>query len=124
MFTSKQYAKGLYELCKGKEPKEREIAIREFAHLLFRHNAARLEKEIIREFENLYNGEKGFKRIEVVSMRPLNRESKKELEEIGSIKERIDSALLGGVRVLVDDTMVDGSIKTSLSRLKKSLRSS
>ncbi len=116
MTTPKQYAEILDQLLEEVGEEDTEKAIGAFADLLKKSNDLRLADKIIEEYRN-----QGVKRVYVTSARQLSGEMKEELRKLGDIEKKIDKSLVGGVKIRIADTLIDGSIKSTLENLKAKL---
>ncbi len=82
------------------------------------------------EFSALFDRKMGFLDLEVESPMALSESKRKEIIKLFSAKtgkkirvhEKKDAAMLGGIRVKMDDTVYDGSVTHLLSRLSKKLK--
>ena len=100
-------------------------------NLLLEKKREGLLDEITRNFLSLYNFHHGIIEAEVSSASEMSDKQLKALvkqleESTGKkvkIKTNIDSDLIGGLMVRIDDTVIDGSVKYKLSQLKYSLTS-
>lgn len=87
----------------------------------------RLLEEITNQFLKLYNHHQGIIEVQVVSAVELSAEHKKELEkelEASTGKKillsaNVDEELIGGMKVIIDDTVTDGTVKHKLNRLRE-----
>jgi len=128
-YTVKQYAKTLYELTDGKKGKELEEIIKKFLLYLFRKNDFKKIESIINEFIKYNDEQSGVIRSEVISAVKLSSKDKKEvaslLESMTGKKvmlaEEEDKSLIGGVKILAGDKMIDGSLKNIINAFKKQL---
>ncbi len=118
-YTSKQYARALYELA-AESPKKLPFIFKGFAHTLLKNNDLSKSEEIMREFEKIYYEESGVTRIEVSAAD----------EEVGKSFDRKiggdnvfkkDQGLIGGVKIKIGDEMIDNTLHGRLRRLKESL---
>ena len=86
-------------------------------------------KSILTKFVRLAREKMGIIVTEIVTAQPL---SENQLQELGSrleaitkkrleISTHIDPSLLGGVKVILGDTIIDDSIKSKLGDMKKSI---
>jgi F-type H+-transporting ATPase subunit delta len=86
-------------------------------------------KEIAKEFHVLCNHSKGIKEGIVYSTRSLDSEEVKRIEDSISQKmklnveltNKLDPQLLSGVRVVVDDIVIDGSLRNKIDSLRHEL---
>ena len=100
--------------------------------LLIDKHRTNLINEIQKEFSGLLNTEKGIVLAEVSmasEMSPQNLDALKEkLEDIlkkskkVTIESKVDTSLIGGVKVKINDLVYDGSIRGRLANLKRELQ--
>lgn len=86
--------------------------------------------EVADHFTKLTNDEKGIAQAEVYSVRPLTEEETKALSEtfaakVGKkslvINNIIDTDLLGGIKLRIENRIFDGSLRGKLDRLQRKL---
>ncbi|MEJ5252944.1 MAG: ATP synthase F1 subunit delta [Chthonomonadetes bacterium] len=85
--------------------------------------------EVVREFEELRDEHLGIIRVQATTARPLDEEQQQAL--IRSLEQRTgktvllslqtDPSLIGGIVVRIGDTIIDGSVRGQLLRLKQYL---
>ena len=88
-----------------------------------------LAKELAHEYDRLLNAHRGIERAEVVSAVPLTDKQKERVTQFLSsltgkkvaIEARIDPSIQGGLMARIGDTLVDGSTRSQLQHLRKSL---
>lgn len=121
-YSTKQYAKALYEsleeAAKGQEKK----VISDFANVLFKHKRLNQMKDIVATLEEIELEKNG--KINVRVKTTNEPEAKKVIESIrGDIKARseIDPSLIAGTEITVGDTRVTSSFKSRLSDLRKAI---
>ena len=86
---------------------------------------------LMAEYERLYCEEYGIVTAEVISAVPLSEEQKDRLTEkvshitgrMVSLRCKVDPALIGGVRLSVQNTLFEGSIRAKLNELRGQLKS-
>ena len=130
--SPKQYAATLYEILVGTPAKQQKDVIRNFLKYLLANNRLRLADKIATEFASHIEHLNKEEKIEVTSARPLSEKLRKEIRglmketlEVKNVvlNEKIDAGLLGGVRIVWGDEVVDASLKERLNQLKKHLQS-
>lgn len=124
--TPRQYAELLYELTRDAQKAELEERLRRFAQFLVRRRATALLPRIFAAFNELWNEQKGIVEIELTSARRVGGEFKTKLRRaLGAktvaIKSRADPLLIGGLTLKINDTIIDGSVRGLLVRLKEAL---
>ena len=86
-------------------------------------------KEILGKFILLGNEERGILNGTVLSARSLSKEEIERIEEAMTVRmnqktelvNRIDSSLISGVRVVIGNEVIDGSMKSRIETLKNEL---
>lgn len=99
------------------------------ACLLVRKNRLNIAADIVKQFQKLWDAHHGIERVEVVTALPLDEKDKEMISNhlsssIGRtvvIDAQTDSSLIGGIKVRIRDTIIDGSVRNSLQALRKSL---
>ncbi len=94
-------------------------------------HAKRLEilPEIARIYEELYAERSGSLKVEVLVSKPLNKDQTERIRKALSVRldrkidiqETIDESLIAGVKVKVNDTVWDASLRGRLTRLAENL---
>lgn len=117
------YAEVLASALKdAKNEKDRQQITRRFLVMLRSHKASFLLLRIVRAIERRELKNKGLKNVEVTSASPLTDMVRREISAaLGgkvAFTEIINSDLLGGIRILVEDEiLVDASAVTQLERM-------
>ena len=83
-------------------------------------------KDICIGFIELYNEHEGIIRVDVTTAYDLNDSQRKELLDALStstgknvkMDHKVDKEIIGGVIVRIDDTVLDGSVKHKIRKLK------
>ena len=99
------------------------------ACLLTSKDKLRVAGDILQEYNRLLDAHNGIEHAKVTTALPLDDEEEKELsgrfEEMFErkivIEAQTDPSLIGGFRAKIGDTLIDGSIRTRLESLRKSL---
>ncbi len=126
-FSHQQYAQALHESLHDVRPQDHDKVIANFIEVLKSNGDLQQYEKIIETYEVYDREQKGIKQVELTTAQPMeaNRSIINELNEIVGkdieLKQKVDERLIGGVVVKVDDIMIDGSVKTQLSKLKSSL---
>ena len=106
-----------------------ESVLRNLAYSLADRNRASALPEILRAFLDLEEAARGVMRAHVYSAIPLEQAQRQELERALShhtgrefrVAYQTDPELIGGVFVNYEDTVIDGTLKGLLNRLKSRL---
>lgn len=127
-FIPQQYAKVLFRLMQDVPEKQWELVISTFMTYLKKEQAMKKLPHILKYVEQYAKEADGVQEIEVTSAKPLSKEIVHDIEKtIGKKVEtttRVDETLVGGVVVRTKNTILDGSVKTQLARLKQNMGNS
>lgn len=101
-----------------------------FVHVLGENNRFMVLPEIYQEFIRLRDDYLKVQAVEIVTARPLAPEDEKALvaklenkyQVKVSVTRTIDPSIMGGVIIRIGDEVIDGSVKTNLSRLSSTLK--
>lgn len=116
MDSAKQYAEILHELLEQTKEDNLDEVIKVFANLLKKNNDLKFADKIIENFLSYKE-----KEIYIESAFPLSDNAKKEFKKFGEIKEKINKSLIGGIKIRIDDTLIDGSVNGKLENLKMAM---
>lgn len=97
-----------------------------FVKVLITNNRTNYIKDVLEAFNSLCNEYKGVKEGLIYSAFPLNKETinkiKNKISQIEGMDveliSRIDPSLIGGVKVVINSHVYDGSIKNQLERMQ------
>lgn len=123
--SNAQFAKALYQVVKDL-PKEKmpEVA-KQFLSVLQKNNKLKKAEYILAEFEAYAKKQSGIKTIEIETAHPVDEKILEKIKQIfgkeSEISQTINTEMLGGIKIKVDDTVYDASLKTQLHKLKQSL---
>ena len=103
--------------------------VRNFMAVLIDHRRIPMLEKIARQFEVEMDAQLGFAEAEIISVRPLSAEEKRNVESQVELLTRKkvraryqdNPALLGGVVVRVGSTIYDGSVRGQLQKLREQL---
>ena len=83
---------------------------------------------ILREFHSLCNAHNGIEEGTVLCARPLSEAQIKELEDSFKVRgrnveltQRVDESLISGFKIVLDDEVIDASMKSKIARMKNEL---
>ena len=118
--SAKKYAVALYQLVMEAENSQRPEAIKNFVALLARQNRLALVPQIIEAL--------GVK-VEITTAALVSTKNQGQLirrltQQLGqavALETKVDPQQLGGIKIKIADTIIDGSLKTQLLNLKNSL---
>jgi F-type H+-transporting ATPase subunit delta len=123
--TAENYAKALYDAVSEVRPEDQDKVLDNFLKILVQNGDLKLMPEIETHFESIKNKASGIQEIEVITAREhpeIIKMVNEHVDKDAVIKHKIDSGLVGGVVVRIDDLLIDGSIKNSLQELKKTMK--
>lgn len=101
-----------------------------FLHILCDRSRIRKLAEIKEAYDQLYRQEKGIQKVIVTSAYALKEHERIQLKETLQsqlnrqieLQEQIDPALLAGMKVQINDTIIDNSARMRLENMKKELK--
>lgn len=116
------YAKALAEAILTAKKGEEDAVANRFLALLRRSGDEVHLRKIVEKAARLVEGKRGIRKVTLGMARPLTNAQKK---TVGSflktgdvVEERIDAALIAGIRITVDDELqLDGSLKGKLDKM-------
>ena len=103
---------------------------RNFAKLLVRKRRANLASPIVDAFRERLNSVRGIAEANVTTAVPLSDDARRAVAEAVqrytnadtvTLYERVDSDIIGGAIVQIGDRIIDGSVRTQLSSMRRSL---
>lgn len=101
-----------------------------FAKLLVRKRRANLAPQIVEAFRQRLNSVRGIAEASVTTAVPLSDDARAAVEaavrgytdaESVSLAENVDTAIIGGAILQIGDRIIDGSVRTRLSNMRRSL---
>lgn len=106
--------------------KDFDIDLINFIKVIIDHNRIYLIKDILEVFNSLVNENRGVKEGLIYSAFPLNKNTINKIKDKVSELEkmdvelllRIDPTLIGGVKVVINSHVYDGSIKNQLEKMQ------
>jgi len=122
--TPLTYARELHTALLGSSEATRPMIIRNFLTGLARARKTNLRARISVAFTDLALGAEGYRAGTVTTRGELDQASRAMLKKTFKnviFEERTDPSLLGGAIVEVEDTLVDGSVRANLERLKQEI---
>lgn len=124
-YTPKQYAKALYESLKEAKEDEVDLVFKNFYSILLRNNDLKLINKIIEKIEEIDKEKRGVVEVEVTGAKEIDKDLVSKLRNLigkkAEIQEKVDPGLIGGLKIQINDLLIDGSIKAKLNKLKQSL---
>lgn len=100
-----------------------------FIVLLSKEKRSELFGDILHNYIELYRLKHNIVSVSLISAQPVGDIAKKRIETIinpsGNLtvewSEKVDTSLIGGFRLLLDDRLMDASVQTRLDKIKKLL---
>ncbi|KKQ40594.1 MAG: ATP synthase subunit delta [Candidatus Magasanikbacteria bacterium GW2011_GWA2_37_8] len=123
--SNKQFAEALFAVTDGLKGEKLNEALHQFVLLLVKYHKLKQGALIIAEFEKYAKKKSGIIELEITSARKLSDTTLNHIkkifgEQVESI-EKIDGEILGGVKIKMEDKILDASLKTQLLNLKQNL---
>jgi len=118
------YARELHAALSAAAPSERDALVRSFLAGLARGRKSSLRPRIVEAFKWVALAVEGLRPGRIITARKLDEYSRREAGEIWKnvvFEERTDSSLLGGAIVDIEDSRIDGSVRTRLENLKRAM---
>lgn len=123
-YNPRQYAQALYESLR--EIEDVDSVFKNFYTILLRNNDLKLINKIIEKIEEIDKEERGVIEVEITGAKEIDKDLVLKLREIignkTEIQEKIDPDLIGGLKIQINDLLIDGSIKGKLNKLRQSLK--
>jgi F-type H+-transporting ATPase subunit delta len=126
--TTTQYAQALYDATVETGPKDHDKVLDNFVKILAENGDLPKIDDIEKEFKRIEREAKGIKEVNVTFAHSLENNSKimdelnKVVEGKVEFKTTVDESIIGGVVVRVENTLIDGSVKTQLNNLNNQLK--
>lgn len=127
-FNSKQYAQSLLGLAQGATKKEIPSIVEQFVQFLVRTRQWRFAHQILEQIENLVRAEEGKVKVVVESVNRIEKHTRQHIldflrKEEGQVEfeEKIDPGVLGGVKLRLNDLLVDATLAGQLEKLRQQL---
>ncbi len=120
----RQLAKLLVKECDGKSSDECQEIVKAFVGLLAERQLLGSWRQIEHALHNAWKDRYGASNVEVTSAHPVSDELKKQIESMSPGADRtyrVSEEVIGGLRLRIDDTLIDGTISGKLNKLKAAL---
>lgn len=127
-FAKQDYARALFEALQDTKPADHDKIIDNFVAVLKQNGDLSAYAEIIEEFHTIELKSRGVKEVELVTAteKKVNKPILDTLNEIvggkSEVTQKEDEDIIGGVVIRVDDTLIDGSLKSQLDDLESHLK--
>lgn len=123
-FTTEQCAQVFNDITEGKTGKPLEKTIKDFISSLEEVCTLSRIQEIVRTIASEWETHHRAAHILVETAYPLSKDLRTEIEKFApgaNITERVSKELIGGMKIRLDDRLIDGSVAGSLERLRQVL---
>ena len=120
--TAKQLAQVLLEVCENKTGDQLEETVQEFLKVLVSRQEFFQTHAIIKQIDVLWKEKFGVAKVKIETAYPLDKETHQKLIQIlkgADLEEKINSDLIGGAKMRIDDRLLDGSVLGKLMALKQ-----
>lgn len=128
-FTPRSYAESLLKLAETATKKEIPEIVDQFIAFLVKERQFTLAHQIIEHVENMVRESDGRVKVTVEGVHAMDDETRKYVADFlrkpaDSIdfEEKIDENLVGGMKIRLNDLLVDATITGQLERLREQLR--
>jgi F-type H+-transporting ATPase subunit delta len=127
--NTKAYAIALYETIKENKGEHLKTALANFVVLLAKKNLLSSANKILADFSRYYNEAEGIAEVSAATAKALTADeiekiSKQLKAAIGQdveLKNTVSPELIGGIKLKIGDTLIDGSLKNQIAELKQKL---
>ena len=122
--TPLTYARELHSVLMSAGVADRPAIVRSFLIKLARSRKTALRPRIAAAFRWVALGAEGRRPGRIITARTLDEGLRREAGKIWKnvvFEERTDPSLLGGAVVEIEDTRIDGSVRTKLNALKRAI---
>ncbi|MBI4435207.1 F0F1 ATP synthase subunit delta [Candidatus Uhrbacteria bacterium] len=123
--NEKQLARTFVTALEGATHPQVEAAAVELVALLASRNEVHRVKGVIEVVETVWRETYGAATVKIETAHPLTAALRKKLEALASgaeIREKIRTEIIGGAKLRIDETIIDGSIEGHLAQLNQALR--
>lgn len=98
-----------------------------FIGLMFSHDRGEYLAAVARKYINLTRQHRNIRQVSITTAVPVKGKTKEELAALVTVEgegkieyiEHIDSSIIGGFIIRVDDTYIDASVETRLNKFRK-----
>ncbi|MFA5750667.1 MAG: ATP synthase F1 subunit delta [Candidatus Paceibacterota bacterium] len=128
--TDNDIIEAIYQSIKGKGESELIPLFKNIARFLYNRRLLHESDNIISKLEKLINEREGRVSAKIISTSPIPKEGKRMLSEMlkkrykkneAELEEVIDKKLLGGLKIEVEDEILDNTISGKLTKLQGQL---
>ena len=124
-YKTRDLAALLLALVKDAPQKEIPNLINKFVDYIKETHATALLPRILKTFDAFWNREHGIKKALITVSKPMTKEERQKvgaaLGEETELEEIIEPEIIGGMKIMIDDLLVDASLKRRLEDLKQTI---
>lgn len=121
----KQLARAFVGALEGANKTQVESAAQELVSMLAAQNQIYRVKGVVEAIEDAWREKYGAATVRIETAHPLTSSLRKKLEELASgaeMRELVRPQIIGGAKLRIDETIIDGSIEGHLAQLNQALR--
>ncbi len=121
----KQLARAFVGALEGANKTQVESAAQELVSMLAAQNQIYRVKGVVEAIEDAWREKYGAATVRIETAHPLTSSLRKKLEELASgaeMRELVRPQIIGGAKLRIDETIIDGSIEGHLAQLNQVLR--
>ncbi|HLD21004.1 MAG TPA: F0F1 ATP synthase subunit delta [Patescibacteria group bacterium] len=123
--NEKQLARAFVTALEGATRPQIDGAATELVALLASRNEVHRVKGVIEAIETVWRETYGAGTVKIETAHPLTAALRKKLEVLApgaEIRENVRTEIIGGAKLRIDETIIDGSIEGHLAQLNQALR--
>ena len=126
----KDIAEAIYDATEGKSKQDTELALKHSLQILVNKQMFGKSEEILEALQNIFDKKSGIVRVKVTTAKKIKHETKSKIEK--EVQKRYmaqkviseffeQEELLGGMRLEVEDEVLDTTYRNKLNQLEKFL---
>lgn len=128
--SNNDIAQAIYSISKGKNKEELSLVFKKVTEFLDRRRLLSRVPDILQKLDGIINKDEGKIEVKVLSAKKLDEKIKKDLittlEKRYKTKqilllEKLDEKLLGGIRLEINDEVIDLTVKKKIAKLQEHL---
>lgn len=128
--SNNDIAQAIYLSSKDKTGHELAVSLQNVVNFLYRKRLLSKSKDILLRLNQIINKEKGMLFVKISSKEKLHGHEKEDIAHLLKkryhvhevlLEEQIDEKLLGGIRIEVDDEIIDLSLRNKVEKLQEYL---
>lgn len=124
-YKTRDLAALLLALVKDAPQKEIPNLVSKFVDYIKETHATALLPRILKTFDALWNREHGIKKALITVSKPMTKEEKQKVGaafgEDTELEVAVEPEIIGGMKIMIDDLLIDASLKRRLEDLKQTI---